>query len=357
MVETTGDSSTNTDDDNVYEPAVLVAHIGDEEGHVNAVKNDDDRSTVCSGGNGDGESSCTIPSSHQTMQPLETPENGDSMPSVERRRRRRNANNNNNMNYNNDQFDIDYNDYYRPITSQTGWRGDSLTMMKYETAILGLLVVVAIRLLVLREKIMHDIRRTRHEALDNDRRIFLPRYLRQIPYILSVVFKHLLNGDILYFTKRLITNPLQSPQILYELLVSIWVILCDLLWQLQEFLRSLPILHQLFGMGVTISGSTLTLDAIPELEEKAINNNDEHSENDNVEGKAANGHNAAIKETTKARTKPSSVGRVVRHDINDLPPAFENEEDYPVGWLMYHPKHGVRTREYLMEFEGNGNTT
>ena len=353
MVGTTGGSSANTDD--VYEPAVLVAHIGDEEGHVNIVKNDD-RSTVCSDSNGDGESSCTIPSSHPTMQPLETPESGDSMPSVERRRRRRNANNNNII-YKNDQFDIDYhNDYYRPIPSKTGWRGDSLTMMKYETAILVLLVVVAIRLLVLREKIMHDIRRTRHEALANDRGIFLPRYLRQIPYILSVVFKHLLNGDILYCTKRLITNPLQSPQILYELLVSMWDILCDLLWQLQDFLRSLPILHQLFGMGVEISGSTLTQETIPELEEKDVNDN-EHSKNDNVEGKTANGHIAAIKETTKARTNPSSIGRVVRYDINDLPPAFENEEDYPVGWLMYHPKHGVRTREYLMELEGSASTT
>lgn len=353
MVETTGGSSTNTDDD-VYEPAVLVAHIGEDEGHdVNAVKNDD-RSTVCSDSNGDGESSCTIPSSHPTMQPLETPESGGSMPSVERRRRRRNANNNNVIS-NNDQFDIDYNDYYRPITSQTGWRGDSLTVMKYETAILGLLVVLAVRLLVLREKIMHDIRRTRHEALDNDRGIFLPRYLRQIPYILSVVFKHLLNGDILYCTKRLITNPLQSPQILYELLVSIWDILCDLLRQLQDFLRSLPILHWLFGMGVAISGSTFTPDTIPELEEKPINNN-EHCENDNVDGKAANGHVAAIKEKPKTRTNQSSVGRVVRYDINDLPPAFENEEDYPVGWLMYHPKHGVRTREYLMELEGSANT-
>lgn len=354
MVETTGGSSANTDDDDVYEPAVLVAHIGDEEGIVNIVKNDD-RSTVCSDSNGDGESSCTIPSSHPTIQPLETPESGDSMPSVERRRRRRNANNNN-MNFNNDQFDIDYNDYYRPISSKMGWRGDSLTMMKYETAILGLLVVVAIRLLILREKIMHDIRRTRHEALDNDRGIFLPRYLRQIPSILSVVFRHLLNGDILYCTKRLITNPLQSPQILYELLVSIWDILCDLSWQLQDFLRSLPILHQLFGMGVSISGSTLTPETIPELEEKDVNDN-EHSKNDNVEGKTANGRIAAIKETTKARTNPSSVGRVVRYDINDLPPAFENEEDYPVGWLMYHPKHGVRTREYLMELEGSANTT
>jgi len=353
MVGTTGGSSTNTDDD-VYEPAVLVAHIGEEEGLVNVVENDD-RSTVCSDSNEEGESSCTIPSSHPTMQPLETPESSGSMPSVERRRRRRNANNNNVI-YNNDQFDIDYNDYYRPITSQTGWRGNSLTAMKYETAILGLLVVVAIRLLILREKIMHDIRRTRHDALDNDRGIFLPRYLRQIPYILSVVFKHfLLNGDILYCTKRLITNPLQSHQILYELLVSIWDILCDLLRQLQYFFRSLPILHQLFGMGVAISGSTLTPDTIPELEEKAIINN-ENCENDNVEGKAANGHNAAIKETTKTRTNPSSVGRVVRYDINDLPPAFENEEDYPVGWLMYHPKHGVRTREYLMELEGSANT-
>ena len=40
MVETTGGSSTNTDDD-VYEPAVLVAHIGEEEGNVNVVKNND----------------------------------------------------------------------------------------------------------------------------------------------------------------------------------------------------------------------------------------------------------------------------------------------------------------------------
>ncbi len=52
---------------------------------------------------------------------------------------------------------------------------------------------------------------------------------------------------------------------------------------------------------------------------------------------------------TEAREK--SKVKVVRYDIDDLPPAFENEEDYPPGWLVYRPGHGVITRERLLELE------
>ena len=43
---------------------------------------------------------------------------------------------------------------------------------------------------------------------------------------------------------------------------------------------------------------------------------------------------------------------VVRYDMEGLEPAFLNEEQYPIGWLVYHPKHGVITREKLLEMEG-----
>lgn len=54
---------------------------------------------------------------------------------------------------------------------------------------------------------------------------------------------------------------------------------------------------------------------------------------------------------TPTRSGEKSKVKVVRYDIDDLPPAFENEEDYPPGWLVYHPKHGVITRERLLELE------
>eukprot|EP00984_Skeletonema_dohrnii_P030739 scaffold22453_cov61-Skeletonema_dohrnii-CCMP3373.AAC.1 len=43
------------------------------------------------------------------------------------------------------------------------------------------------------------------------------------------------------------------------------------------------------------------------------------------------------------------VAREVRYDVNDLPPAFEDEKSYPKDHLMYHPKHGVQLRAYLKE--------
>jgi len=335
MTESSSSSSSDAGsieniDDDVYEPSeILVKHIGEN----------DSESAVC--GSGEDGSSCkdaVIPTATTTknsypptmLQPSEIPV---SMPSVERRRRRRQTN------ILHDDYNID-NDFI-PITSRQGWRGD--TWIKYDTAILGLLLFLAIRLLSLRDKIMQDIRRTRQEALLNDR-LFLPRYIRQIPLIASILLKNLMSGDILQQSKRLITNPLESPQILYELLISMWDILGDFLQQLQYFLRSLPILRTLFGADVIIIGDEFVSDAVPELEDKT--NTDAH---DQDEANAANGHDAIP--TTKADLNSNSVIREVRYDINDLPPAFENEQDYPPGWLMYHPKHGVRTREYLMEQE------
>ncbi len=69
------------------------------------------------------------------------------------------------------------------------------------------------------------------------------------------------------------------------------------------------------------------VDDVPELEDNPIHNN-------------------------VACTNPSSATRVVRRDIKSLPPAFENEEDYPVDYMMYHPIYGVKTREWLMQKEG-----
>lgn len=336
------EESPNTDGEDVYEPTeILVAHIGDPS-----------RTSVCSRGE-DGQScedavTTTTKLSPPTVKPLETPESGgDGMPSVERRRRRRRANNDG----------ILYNDHYvnndfTPITWRPRWRSDTET--KFDTAILGMIVVLAIRFFAVRDKIMHDIRRTRHEALtNNDRQLFLPRSMRQIPYIVPILLKHLLNGDFLHHSiLRLISNPLQLPQIIYELLVFIWGMVCDFLRQLQYILRSIPIFRLLhFGIHSVIRSGDVASDVVPELEEKA-NNNDACAHNDNVEGKAVTGNFAA-----KAGIKSSHASRIARYNINDLPPAFENEEDYPVGWLMYHPKHGVRTREYLMELERREKST
>eukprot|EP00984_Skeletonema_dohrnii_P012799 scaffold5227_cov97-Skeletonema_dohrnii-CCMP3373.AAC.1 len=43
------------------------------------------------------------------------------------------------------------------------------------------------------------------------------------------------------------------------------------------------------------------------------------------------------------------VAREVRYNINDLPPAFEEEDSYPDDHPMYHPKYGVQSRAHLME--------
>lgn len=326
------DDGINTDGD-VYEPSeILVEHIGEN--------NIDAETAVCSSIEDDCEDAAIPTAYPPTIQPLESPE---SMPSVERRRRRRQTNNN--ILY--DDYNVD-NDFI-PITSRPGWRGD--TWIKYDTAILGILLFLAIRLLSIRDRIILDIRRTRQEALINDGPIlFLPRYIRQIPPIASILLKNFLSGDILQQSKRLITNPLHSPQILCELLISVWDILGDFLQQLQYyFLRSLPpILRILFGAGVVIIGDEVVSDVVPELEERT--NNDVDADNDNDETNASNG-NVAIK-ARKAGLNSKSVIREVRYGINDLPPAFENDEDYPSGWLMYHPKYGVRTREYLLELEG-----
>eukprot|EP00984_Skeletonema_dohrnii_P026091 scaffold15378_cov68-Skeletonema_dohrnii-CCMP3373.AAC.1 len=43
------------------------------------------------------------------------------------------------------------------------------------------------------------------------------------------------------------------------------------------------------------------------------------------------------------------VAREVRYDVNDLPPAFEDEKSYPDVHPMYHTKHGVQSRAHLKE--------
>lgn len=324
-------SGTKNMDDDVYEPSeILVEHIGEAEFET----------TVC--GSGEDGSSCedatmptaaTTDSYPSTMQPAgRSPVD---MPSIERRRRRR-ANNILSNDYNVD------NDFIS-ITSRQGWRGD--TWIKYDTAILGILLFLAIRFLSLRDKIIQDIRRTRQDALINDRPIFLPRYIRQIPLIVSVILKNLISENILQQSKQLITNPSQSPQILYELLISIWALLGDFLQQLQYFLRSLPILRTFFEADMMIIGDEFVPDNIPELEDKT--NGDVGADHDKAN--SMNGRGAI--QATKACLNSKPAIREVRYDINDLPPAFENEEDYPPGWLMYHPKYGVRTREYLLEQE------
>lgn len=319
----------------MYEPSeILVEHIGDT----------DPETTVCGGEDGLSCGDAAMPSSATTdsypstvmQQPTEMPAG---LPSAERRRRRRRSNNflSNDYNFEND---------FRSLTSRQGWKGDN--WLKYDTAILGILLILAIRLLSIRGKIMQDIRRTRQDALINNKRqiIFLPRYIRQIPLIVSIVVKNLMSEDILQQSKQLITNPSQTPQILYELLISIWYLLGDFLQQLQYFLRSLPILRTLFGTDMMVIGDEFVPDNIPELEDKS--NNDVGADHDK-KANSVNGH--GVTQATKPRRNSKSSKREVRYDINDLPPAFENEEDYPPGWLMYHPKYGVRTREYLLAQE------
>ena len=338
MTESSSSSSgikVNIEDDDVYEPSeILVQHIGET----------DSETTVC--GNGEDGSSCgdaAMPSSATTdsypstvmQQPTEMPAG---LPSAERRRRRRRSNNilSNDYNFEND---------FRSITSRQGRRGDN--WLKYDTAILGILLILAIRLLSRRNMIMQDIRRTRQDALINNRQIiFLPRYIRQIPLIVSILVKNLMSDDILQQSKQLITNPSQTPQILYELLISLWYLLGDFLQQLQYFLRSLPILRTLFGADMMVIGDEFVPDNIPELEDKS--NNDVGDDNDK-KANSVNGH--GVTQATKPRSNSKSAIREVRYDINDLPPAFENEEDYPEGWLMYHPEHGVITRERFLELE------
>jgi len=332
-----GSSGVNIYDD-VYEPSeILVEHIGEN----------DSEAAVC--GSGDEDSSCgdaEVPTAATTTTNSYPPtfqqpaKSSSGVPSAERRRRRRRQSTN--------MLDNDYNvdNGFIPISSRQGRSGDN--WIKYETAILGIFLFLAIRLLSLRDKIMHDIRRTRQDSLNVRPILFLPRYIRQIPAIASILLKNVMSEDIIIQSKRLITNPLQLPQILYELLISLWDVLCDLLQQLQYFLRSLPILRTLFGADMMIIGDEVFSDAIPELEDKT--NNDVGADHDHDKADAANGYDTIP--ATEAGLDSNSSTREIRYDIDDLPPAFENEEDYPPGWLMYHPKYGVRTREFLLEQEG-----
>eukprot|EP00985_Skeletonema_marinoi_P010769 scaffold5054_cov109-Skeletonema_marinoi.AAC.2 len=43
------------------------------------------------------------------------------------------------------------------------------------------------------------------------------------------------------------------------------------------------------------------------------------------------------------------VARRVRYNVNELPPAFLEEDTYPKVHPMYHPMHGVQSRAHLME--------
>ena len=44
--------------------------------------------------------------------------------------------------------------------------------------------------------------------------------------------------------------------------------------------------------------------------------------------------------------------RPIRYDMEGLEPTFLTEEEYPPGWLVYHPVHGVITREKALEWDG-----
>lgn len=87
--------------------------------------------------------------------------------------------------------------------------------------------------------------------------------------------------------------------------------------------------------GVTrdeIRGDEKGGDSLPELE------NEEADDNTTNDG------------STQQRPGPK-IQRTIRYDVDELPPAFISNEDYPPGWLVYHPKYGVVMIEKLLELD------
>ena len=326
----TGTNRANADiDEDVFEPSeILVEHIGEN-----------DSETACEDNAG------TMPAPAYQFSPTTQPsmDKPDSMPSVERRRRRRHVNK---ILLNND---ISVDSEFIPINPRQAWTGNM--WVKYDTAILGMLLLFTMQLFSVRDRIIQDIQRTRQEALANNRpTLFLPRYIGQIPRIATILLKYSINEEIVHYSKRMVSNPLQSPQLLYELLLATWDNLVDVLKQLHHFLVSLPILRTLFGTDVMIIGSEVISDAVPDLEEKS-ENVDADDDDFNDCAHASNGNNTVSVQSTSSSTSANSksIIRKVRYDNAGLPPAFEREEDYPAGWIMYHPKFGVTTREHLVQ--------
>ena len=61
----------------------------------------------------------------------------------------------------------------------------------------------------------------------------------------------------------------------------------------------------------------------------------------------------SLPDTLRRRTLRLQRTAELRHDTNDLEPAFVNESEYPPGWLVYHPALGVVLKETADSYKGS----
>ncbi len=102
------------------------------------------------------------------------------------------------------------------------------------------------------------------------------------------------------------------------------------------------------------NGNSFDFAGSERLKEIDVKSNGDSVRDDKCGFKSTSGTSAGNAKPVKRPNKVESNAihsRVARYDAEGLNPAFLTEEEYPPGWLMYHPKHGVITREKLIEFE------
>jgi len=125
-------------------------------------------------------------------------------------------------------------------------------------------------------------------------------------------------------------------------------------------IRGVPELERVDSCNISKHGSTDENNCEKAGPERSIENNNNPNgnavSNDNHKFESpletSDGNANFVEGTNKVECNAFN-GHDARYDTESLNPAFLAEEEYPQGWLMYHPKHGVITREKLIELEGH----
>ncbi|KAL3776127.1 hypothetical protein HJC23_011449 [Cyclotella cryptica] len=176
--------------------------------------------------------------------------------------------------------------------------------------------------------------------------------------ILRILTTHIILSPIQYFKNLLLeivslmlhglTHPLELPSV-------VWGVICLLMEDSRQ------LFHSLFRSVLVIGNENVSRregrvmrnvesgdDSLPELENEDMCSSPKEEEDSR--GK----DDALIKQLEQQNPNKHIEHELKRYDLDELPPAFLSENDYPKGWLVHHPIHGVITREVSLDLKESG---
>jgi hypothetical protein len=125
---------------------------------------------------------------------------------------------------------------------------------------------------------------------------------------------------------RGVTRPLGVPK-------DIWILVCCLV---ENFKIAIDRIDMLGVVAIEKSRDKVPVcgkegDSLPELESEEVGSTEDDD---------------SILQQRQCLQRPTESN--IKYDVNDLPPAFLTEAEYPSGWLVYDPRYGVVLIENLL---------